>query len=212
MSSPNPYEQLGVTEEASFEEIQEARNRLVAEHESDRKQVELIEAAYDAVLMDRLRLRQEGKIKVPDRIRFPEKLVQPPPSPPQVPIQAAPGWLQGWIDTPSWTDIFIPAGVLSILSAIVFFYTPSSPLAAQQTIQTIWILAAGTTFYFLFRKERKFGRSVLLTFGGLVLGLAAGYLLMNPLQDSVRAIGKEPDAFATLIMFVFLWITSSFLR
>jgi len=64
MSEQNPYEQLGVTEESSFEEIQEAKQRLVQQYQNDSKIVELIEAAYDSVLMDRLRMRQEGRIKV----------------------------------------------------------------------------------------------------------------------------------------------------
>ncbi|MCS6815448.1 MAG: CPP1-like family protein, partial [Cyanobacteria bacterium] len=38
MSDLSAYEQLGVTEDASFDEIQEARNRLIAEFSHDRKQ------------------------------------------------------------------------------------------------------------------------------------------------------------------------------
>jgi hypothetical protein len=211
MTSPNPYEQLGVTESASFEEIQDARNRLVTQYEGDRKQVELIEAAYDSVLMDRLRLRQEGKIKVPDRIRFPEKIPAASPSPAPVPTASGSSWLQSLIDTPSWVDIFLPAGLLSLLSALVFLYSLPG-VAGQQLLQSVWMLATGITFYFLFRKERKFGRSVLLTFTALVVGLAIGYSLMSPLSEQIRTIGKSVDVFATLIMFVFLWLTSSFLR
>ena len=59
MSEQNPYEQLGVTEESSFEEIQEAKQRLVQQYQNDSKIVELIESAYDSVLMDRLRMRQD---------------------------------------------------------------------------------------------------------------------------------------------------------
>jgi hypothetical protein len=74
MSEQSPYEKLGVSEEASFDEIQDVRNRLLQQYSGDSKRVEVIEAAYDAILMDRLRMRQEGKIKVPERIRFPERL------------------------------------------------------------------------------------------------------------------------------------------
>ena len=74
MSDQNYYDTLGLDENSSFEEIQEAKERLIAQCEDDRKQKEAIEAAYDAILMERLRLRQEGKIKVPDRIRFAEEV------------------------------------------------------------------------------------------------------------------------------------------
>ncbi|MFN6271303.1 MAG: CPP1-like family protein, partial [Microcystis sp.] len=40
MSEQNPYEQLGVTEESSFEEIQEAKQRLVQQYQNDSKIVE----------------------------------------------------------------------------------------------------------------------------------------------------------------------------
>ena len=66
------YETLGLTEASSFEEVQSAKTRLSAEYKDDPQRKESIETAYDAILMERLRLRQEGKIKVPDRIRFAE--------------------------------------------------------------------------------------------------------------------------------------------
>ena len=65
MSEQNPYEQLGVTENSSFEEIQAAKKRLYDRHGNDSTVLEEVEIAYDSIIMDRLRLRQEGKIKVP---------------------------------------------------------------------------------------------------------------------------------------------------
>ena len=63
----------GVTENSSFEEIQAAKKRLYEQHGNDSAVLEEVEIAYDSIIMDRLRLRQEGKIKVPDRIRFAEE-------------------------------------------------------------------------------------------------------------------------------------------
>ncbi len=117
MSEQNPYEQLGVTEESSFEEIQEAKQRLVQQYQNDSKIVELIESAYDSVLMDRLRMRQEGRIKVPDRIRFPERLAIPVESKP-VTSSKSPNWWQSLIDTPSAEDIGVPAVIYACLGAI----------------------------------------------------------------------------------------------
>ena len=84
MSEQNPYEQLGVTENSSFEEIQAAKKRLFEQHGNDSTVLETVEIAYDTIIMDRLRLRQEGKIKVPEKIRFPERNVEKKP-------QATPG-------------------------------------------------------------------------------------------------------------------------
>lgn len=211
MSSQNPYEQLGVTEASSFDEIQDARNRLFAEYAGDRKQLELIETAYDAVLMDRLRLRQEGKIKVPDRIRFPEKAVKPPPSPAPVP-SSGPNWFQRLVDTPSQKDILIPAGIMAALTGAIFLYPTPSLAARQQFLQFLLVLGVGSTFYFLFRKERKLGRSVLLSLAGLVLGLLLGYLPGILLPTQLVGIGLQPENLATIVAFFVLWLISSFLR
>ncbi|MCJ8282426.1 MAG: CPP1-like family protein, partial [Rivularia sp. ALOHA_DT_140] len=94
MSDQNPYEKLGVSEDASFEEIQDTRDRLVEQYSSDGQRLEMIEAAYDAVLMDRLRMRQEGKIKVHERIRIPERREQVAPDLAPVPKKQSPPWLQ----------------------------------------------------------------------------------------------------------------------
>lgn len=163
MSDKNPYERLGLDESATFDEIQEARTRLVDEFASDRKQVEAIESAYDAILMDRLRLRQEGKIKVPDRIRFPERLVEPPPEFAPAPPKQGMGWLQRLIDTPSRNDVLLPAG-LFLGAGLLSLAAPALALA----------LGVGCSLYFLNRKEQKFGRSLLLTLIGLMVGVVLG--------------------------------------
>ena len=208
MSSQSPYEQLGVTEASSFEEIQDARNQLFAQHQDDRKQLESIEAAYDAVLMDRLRLRQEGKIKVPDRIRFPEKVVPPPSSPPLVPTSHGTAWLQRLIDTPSRADILMPAGVLTTLSALVLF-TPGANSA--NVVQMALILGMGASFYFLYRKERKLGRTVLLGLLGLVSGFLVGGLLARYVPQLASLI-PNANVLVSVVTFFILWLVSSFLR
>lgn len=200
MSDLTPYEQLGVTEESSFEEIQDARNRLMGEHQDDQTLVESIEAAYDAVLMDRLRLRQEGRIKVPERIRFPEKLAQatakPAPEPPKTPA-----WMQQMVDTPSRTEILWSAGVFLALGALSLS-SPSLALA----------LAAGANLYLLNRKERKFGRAVLLSLLGLLGGIFLGVAFETVLQPSLLPGSWSDGTFPALVTMVVLWIVSSFLR
>lgn len=208
MTDRSPYEQLGVTEDASFEEIQSARKRLTDKYSGDRQQVETIEAAYDAVLMERLRLRQEGKIKVPEGIRFPEKLAQAPAKAPNTTTNW-PLWLEQLIDTPSQADILLPMGVFLVL--IVF--SASTPEADT----AVWLqlaLAVGflATVYFLNRKERKLGRSVLLTLGGLFVGLLAGGLLGSGLASVQLIDAAFSEQFAALVTFFILWLVSSFLR
>lgn len=204
MTEQNPYERLGVSEGASFDEIQAARNRLCESFQGDAEQIKKIEAAYDAVLMERLKMRQEGRIKVPDGIRFAERQSDAPASPAIAPNVRPPAWLEGWLDTPSKADIGLPAGVLGGLTALV--------LLVPTTVQLGLIGGVGTAFYFLYRKERKLGRAVLLSFLGLVVGLLVGGLLDGLIRSQLPDLAVTTDAFASAFTFVLLWLISSFLR
>lgn len=204
MSDQNPYELLGVTKDASFEEIQEARNRLSQQNRDDRKLVESLEAAYDAVIMDRLRMRQEGKIKVPERIRFPERIAQAPPKTVAQNANPSPSWMQELIDTPSRADVLIPAGTYALLGLLTFL--DPNP---QSTVPSLTMaLGFCANIYFINRKEKRFGRAVLMTLIGLVLGVGLGVLL----GGSLNSPGISKDQFATLVAFLVFWLMSSFLR
>ncbi|WNZ21766.1 molecular chaperone DnaJ [Leptolyngbya sp. NK1-12] len=201
MSDKNPYETLGIDENSPFDEIQATRNRLVQEHAGDRKQLEAIEAAYEAILMDRLRLRQEGKIKVPDRIRFPERLVEPPPDFAPTPPKQTPDWLQRLIDTPSRADILWPAAIF-VGTGLLSLSAPPLALA----------LGVGVSLYFLNRKEHKFGRAFLLTLIGLIVGVVLGLQIGQFLLPQLQQISLNLNSFAALVTFFVLWLISSFLR
>ncbi|MBR8830845.1 MAG: hypothetical protein N5P05_000231 [Chroococcopsis gigantea SAG 12.99] len=208
MSEQSPYEQLGVTEESSFEEIQEAKQRLLQQYENDVKITEAIEAAYDAVIMDRLRLRQEGKIKVPDRIRFPERSPAPKPESKPLISNQSPGWLRGLIDTPSARDIGIPAAVFGSLGA-ASLVIPDRAGSLSPLLLSLGVFAA---IYFLNRKEKRFGRSVLLTFLSLVLGVALGAGVGSVVKSAGVAIPVSGQQLYALITFLLFWVSSSFLR
>jgi Protein CHAPERONE-LIKE PROTEIN OF POR1-like len=201
MSDRNPYEQLGVSEDASFEEIQDARTRLVEENGGDSQLLAQIEMAYDAVLMERLRMRQQGKIKVPERIRFPERTTpEVPTSSTPAPPSTPPDWLKGAIDTPSKQDILLPAGIFLGLSLLSI---QSAPIALA--------IGAGVSLYFLNRKENRFARSILLTLASLLLGLLVGGQLavwMLPFLSAPLSL----ETLTAWIAFFLLWLTDSFLK
>ncbi|BAY20675.1 hypothetical protein NIES2100_04170 [Calothrix sp. NIES-2100] len=208
MSDQNPYEKLGVSEDASFDEIQDARNRLFEQHNGDAKLLEAIEAAYDAILMDRLRMRQEGKIKVPERIRFPETRVQSLPKESQTKSEQSPAWLQRMLDQPTPADILLPGAWYLGLSAASVFY----PATGDQVLQLALVVGVGISIYFLNRKEGKFGRAVLLTLVGLIIGLIIGGLVANWLLLQVPFVNLTSNQFSTVLTFILLWLVSSFLR
>ncbi|HLO51867.1 MAG TPA: CPP1-like family protein [Kamptonema sp.] len=203
MSEQTPYELLGVSEDASFDEVQDARGRMAEQYGDDKKRMEIIEAAYDAILMDRLRQRQEGKIKVPERIRFPERTVPSSPSFPPTPVKGGPAWLQRLLDSPSRADILWPAGVYAGLGGLSIY-----PAGNDSLLQLTLAVGVGSCLYFVNRKEQKFGRAVLLTVAGLILGLVVGGIV----GSFVSATLITPEKFIAVFTFLILWLVSSFLR
>ncbi|MBE9117061.1 CPP1-like family protein [Lusitaniella coriacea LEGE 07157] len=204
MSDQNPYEKLGVTNDASFEEIQNAKSRLSQEYREDSKLVESIEAAYDAIIMERLKMRQEGKIKVPERIRFPERSVESSSTFTPISASQSPSWLQELVDTPSRGDILWPAGVFLGLGLLTFL----DPSPASSTPSLVIALAFCANVYFLNRKENRFGRSVLMGLIGLLVGVGLGIALNGTLNFS----GLADHQVAALVALLIFWVTSSFLR
>ena len=207
MSEQNAYEQLGVGENASFEEIQDAKKRLTQQYSNDSKKVESIESAYDTIIMDRLRLRQEGKIKVPERIRFPERAPDPLPNITPVSNQYSSNWLQQFIDNPSQTDILFPTGIFLVLASIaVFAQTPEASL-----LPLLMALGFMANIYFLNRKEGRFGRAFLMSLVALFIGIGIGTGVAQLLvgQGGV-VLGVEK--LASTITFCLFWLASCFLR
>jgi hypothetical protein len=208
MSEQNPYEQLGVTENSSFEEIQAAKKRLYEKHGNDSTVLESVEIAYDSIIMDRLRLRQEGKIKVPEKIRFPERGVEKSFKAPPLVNNNSAVWLQELIDTPSQADILWPTGTFLTLVGIAVF----SQNSATSLVPLLLALGSIANFYFLNRKEGRSGRAFLISFIALLAGIAIGSGLANLLvgQNSATILGG--DQFAAAVTFCFFWLVSCFLR
>ena len=206
MSDKNPYEILGVTENASFEEIQAAKQRISQEYSEDNKMVESVETAYDSIIMERLRLRQEGKIKVPEKIRFPERTVEAPKSKNTTITKNRVNWVQDWVDNPSQTEILIPTALFLILSIITVISLNNNNDASSMLIA----LGFMSSLYFLNRKEKRFGRSLLISLMALVVGVGLGVAIAGGLRGSNVMVSNNQVASA--VTFTLFWFVSCFLR
>ncbi len=202
MAEMSPYQVLGISEEASFEEIQLARQQLLASLSADQEQQERVEQAYDAILMQRLRLRKEGKIAVPDRIRYAEQRATLPEAELKVSpaVRQTPRWGNRWLQPPTAADMLLPAALLGGLLVWVLLAPEAYP-----SLQLALGLMACT--YFLYRKERRFIRAFLWALAGLTGGLLLAYTLAIPLTG-----GDAPGALLVGITFAVMWVITSFLR
>jgi hypothetical protein len=207
MSEQNPYQQLGVSENASFEEIQAAKQRLLAENQGNQVVIEAIEAAYDATIMDRLRMRQEGKIKVPEGIRFPEKSFDLPKTSPAKATPSSSSWVQQIFDRPTKEDLIQSSLVYSILAGIT-----AVPSSAQGSLLSLFLaLGFSSSVYFLNRKERRTGRAVLLSLAALIVGVVAGTAIAGAIVSQIQ-LGISGDQISAIFAFIVFWLVSNFLR
>lgn len=210
MSELNPYELLGVTENASFEEIQTVKQNLQAKYQNDSQALENIEIAYDTIIMQRLRLRQEGKIKVPEQIRFPEKirtieskksLTISNPINPKISL-----WFNDLLDQPSLKNISISGVVFLVLIFVSIFSADVSILPLLLTV------GVGTSFFVLYQKQKQFWRSIGITFIAFIVGISVANILLNLLIGSGFNISLESEKFASLFTFCLFWLVSNFVR
>ena len=209
MGEQTPYQTLGISEDATFDDIQSVKTRLLREHQGNTPLLDQVETAYDAIIMERLRLRQEGKIKVPEKIRFPERQAEPvAKSTPAITMPSAPNWLATSFDTPSRNDVLLPAGVFAVLTALSWLSQDTSG-----SIQSL-LLVVGVfdNIFFLNRKQRKFGKALLFSFGALLLGIGLGTGIVQLLIGANMAIAVNPEPVSATITFFILWLISSFIR
>jgi Protein CHAPERONE-LIKE PROTEIN OF POR1-like len=205
MSQQSPYDRLGVAEDATFEEVQAAKQRVLARSGGDIQLQDSVEAAYDAIVMERLRLRQQGKIKVPEGIRFPEKPLAAVPKFPSISVANSPSWLGDTFERPSQSQVLTTAGVYTVLGG-------AAALVASSLLPTLIAFGTGFSLYFINQKQRRFKRALLGTLFALVLGTVVASLLVNTLHLPIGQIGLSGEVFAGLLIFLLLWVTSTFTK
>jgi hypothetical protein len=205
MSSQSYYETLGVAEGASFEEIQSARTRLAKQHAEDAQRLQEIEQAYDALLMERLRLRQEGKVTVPDGIRFAENKAVLPKAATKLAF-SMPTWNANFSASPQLWDWIAPTVAYVVLIGLTLTIGQR-----PEGLQTCAGIGTGAAIFFIYRKENRILRALLFSLGGLLLGAALGLALARVLIAQVPGL-PGLSVIATWITFAILWLVSVFLK
>jgi hypothetical protein len=181
-----PYERLGVAADASFDEVQAAKLARLEEVGDDTMARSRIEAAYDAVLMDRLKERQQGRVSSAAKSASQREQLAPPPprlAVPalpqlQLPKVAAPQLALPGLELATGRELWFPlatTGVLLLLLLLAPTFPPDLVLAlatAMAVINLQW-------------RHRRFLAAVGWGFGLLCLGLLLGALLTGALSSTL---------------------------
>lgn len=186
----NPYERLGINPDASFDDVQAAKQARFAEVGDDPQARARIEAAYDAVLMDRLKERQQGKVSSAALNASQREAARPAPSPsaakpvlPSLPSLPRPALKFSAPALPSFAlaegrERWLPLAGGGVLLSILLL-TPAS------SAELVLAFATVLTVVNLQRRQGRLlpavGWSVLL----LSLGLLLGGLLVSAIDPSL---------------------------
>ncbi|MBM5828845.1 MAG: hypothetical protein FJ050_12545 [Cyanobacteria bacterium M_surface_7_m2_040] len=192
--APDPYGLLGVSADASFEEVQQAKQARLVDVGDDPLARARVEAAYDAVLMGRLKERQQGKVSTAARSASAREQQTAAskagggPSLPALPKLPALGSLPAAARLP---QVRLP--VLSPLQgseaivalaggAVLLGLLLLVPAASPELLLSLGTLA---TIALLQRRNRRFWPAVGWAFGLLVIGLVLGSLLGGALSSDL---------------------------
>jgi hypothetical protein len=181
------YSLLGITPQSSFEDVQAARQSKLEAVGDDPLARSRVEAAYDAVLMDRLKERQQGRVSSAARSAS-QKETSPTPTRPPLPQlpnlpQLALPRLGGGTSKPGGSlSLSLASGrerLFPLIShGVLLLLALGFPATAPDALLA---LAALTTLVNLQRRNGQFARSVGWTILLLALGLGLAQLLLAAL-------------------------------
>lgn len=129
----DPFKRLGVSRDASEEEIWSARNFLLDQYSGHERSAESIEAAFERILMNSFKNRKRTKINLKTRLK--EKVEESPP------------WVKTLI-----SFVEIPPGVIILRRLFLFGF-----MACWSVLNSA---EAGPAFQVYFRCSVYFGNSI----------------------------------------------------
>ena len=188
-SGSTPYERLGLSADASFDAVQAAKQTLLDQVGDDSIARARVEAAYDAVLMERLKERQQGKLSTAARTASNREQAAP-----QAPKQAALANLPQ-VSLPklklqplSLPQLALPQLVLASGRELWFPLAASGALllfllALPSSAELVMALATGVCLINLQRRSGRFLPALGWSLALLSLGLLLGGLMAAQLPN-----------------------------
>ncbi|XP_077221292.1 dnaJ (DUF3353) [Tasmannia lanceolata] len=189
----DPYKRLGISREASEEEIQAARNFLVNKYAGHKPSVDAIESAHDKIIMQSFHERKNPKINIKKKVR-------------EVTQSRVVKAVMSRFEAPSTKFIIKTTVAFVILGALtVLFPTEEGP-----TLQVAISLMA--SIYFIYERLKSGIRAFLYGvgafFGSWLLGTFLMVSVIPPLLHGPRSL----EVTTSLVSYLFLWVSSTYLK
>ncbi|PON37003.1 Protein CHAPERONE-LIKE PROTEIN OF POR1-like [Parasponia andersonii] len=191
----DPYKRLGVSHDASEEEIWGSRNFLLQQYSGHERSEESIEAAFEKILMASFQHRKKTKINLKTKLKKQ--------------VEESPPWVKNLL---SFVELPPPDVILRRLFLFAFMggWSIMNSADAGPAFQVAVSLAA--CIYFLNEKTKSLGRAFIIGFGALATGWVCGSLLVPNVPSVLLHPTWTLELVTSLVVYVFLFLGCTFLK
>ncbi|KAL7131432.1 hypothetical protein ABFS83_12G002700 [Erythranthe nasuta] len=189
----DPYKRLGISKEASEDEIQASRNFLIQTYGGHKPSVDAIESAHDKIIMQKFYERKNPKINIKKKVREVSQSKY---------IQAVTSRFR----TPSTNVIVKTAVAFVVLGALTVLFPTEEGPTLQVAISLI------VTMYFIYDRLKSKLRAFLYGAGSFALAWLLGTFLMVSVMPPILKGPRSLEVTTSLISYIILWVSSTYLR
>ncbi|KAE9609667.1 hypothetical protein Lal_00006808 [Lupinus albus] len=191
----DPYRRLGVSPDASEEEIWGSRNFLLQQYTGHERSEESIEAAFEKLLMASFQHRKKTKINLKSRLK--KKVEESPP------------WIKNLLN-------FVELPPTEVILRRLFLFAFMGGWSVMNSAETgpafQVAISLAACIYFLNEKTKSLGRSCIIGFGALVGGWVSGSLLVPNLPSLLLRPPWTLELLTSLVVYFFLFLACTFLK
>ncbi|KAM7483061.1 hypothetical protein LguiB_007644 [Lonicera macranthoides] len=191
----DPYKCLGISRDASEEEVWGARNFLLNQYGGDERSAESIEAAFEKLLMASFRNRKRTKINLKSRLK--KK------------VEESPSWVKNLL---SFVEVPQTVIILRRLFLFTFMACWSVMNSAENEPAFQVALSLFACIYFLNEKTKSLVRASTIGLGSLVAGWVCGSLLVPCIPSVLVHPTWTLELLTSLVAYVFLFLGCTFLK
>ncbi|XP_042500823.1 protein CHAPERONE-LIKE PROTEIN OF POR1, chloroplastic-like [Macadamia integrifolia] len=191
----NPYKRLGISPDASSEEIWSSRYFLLQQYAGHERSEESIEAAFEKILMATFEQRKKTKFNLKTRLKRK--------------MEESPSWVKNLL---SFVEAPAKEVILRRLFLFAFMGGWSIVNSAQggPAFQVAVSLAA--CIYFLNEKTQSLARAFILGFGALVGGWICGSFLVPVVPSVLLQPTWTLELLTSLFVYFFMFLACTFLK
>ncbi|XP_072988654.1 protein CHAPERONE-LIKE PROTEIN OF POR1, chloroplastic [Typha latifolia] len=189
----DPYQRLGISRDASEEEIQAARNFLINKYSGHKPSIDAIESAHDKIIMQSFFERKNPKINIKKKVR-------------EVTQSRYVKAVTSRFEAPQRNFIlkttlaFLVLGVLTVL-----FPTEEGP-----TLQVAISLVV--SIYFIYNRLKSRIRAFLYGVGSFFASWFLGTFFMVSVVPPLLQGPRSLEVSTSLISYMLLWVSSTYLK